>query len=266
MVAFPTFDESIEDLMRFSDTAMYHAKENGRNCYAFYNEAMSMAVENQHNLTSELHNALKRDEFTLHYQPIVNRQGSVIGYEALLRWEHPERGLVPPSDFISDLEVSGMIVPVSEWVLTRSAEQIKMWKQEGFWREGWYVSVNISPRQFYNKEMTSFIKRLALSEGVKPQDFCLEITETVAIENVQFAVSRLAKLREIGLKIALDDFGTGYSSLCYLKELPIDIVKIDRSFVSELGEAGKGSAIVEAVCSISQAYNLMVIAEGIENL
>ena len=171
---------------------------------------------------------------------------------------------MPPIEFIPSLEVSGMIVPVSNWLLAECSRQIVKWKNEGFWQEGWYTSINISPLQFYQPDMTPVLEKTITEAGAELTDVCLEITETVAVENIDFAVSRLKSIRELGIQIALDDFGTGYSSLSYLKDLPIDIVKIDRSFIQELGSGNKSQPIVEAVASIAKTYQLRVIAEGIE--
>ncbi|MGH1462680.1 MAG: putative bifunctional diguanylate cyclase/phosphodiesterase [Neptuniibacter sp.] len=264
IVIFPIVNASIEDLLRFADTAMYHAKENGRNCFAFYHEAMSQAVEKQRNLENQLHHALVNEEFKVHYQPLVSIEGEICGFEALIRWQHPEKGLISPAEFIPSLEVSGMIVPVSDWLITHCCEQIVAWRNSDFWQEGWYLSINISPQQFYQEDMIPALKKRVEETGTKLTDICLEITENVAVESVEFTVLRLQNLRENGLKIALDDFGTGYSSLSYLKELPIDIVKIDCSFVKELGSDHKSESVVAAVCSIAKAYNLRVTAEGVE--
>ncbi|WP_415892280.1 putative bifunctional diguanylate cyclase/phosphodiesterase [Neptuniibacter sp. PT8_73] len=264
IVLYPLADKGIDDLMRFADTAMYHAKESGRNGYAFYHHTMTTAVEKQQNMENQLHCALEREEFRVHYQPLVDVSGEVFGFEALIRWQHPERGLVPPIEFIPSLEVSGMIVPVSNWLIGECSRQIVEWKKSGFWRDGWYLSINISPLQFYQADMIPALKEAITQAGADVKNICLEITETVAVENIEFAVSRLQKIRDLGIKIALDDFGTGYSSLSYLKDLPIDIVKIDRSFVQELGDNSKSQCIVEAVINIAKAYNLRVIAEGVE--
>jgi len=264
VVIFPIVGQSIDDLMRFADTAMYHAKENGRNGYAFYHRSMSMAVEKQQNMENELHRALAQEEFRIHYQPLVNVTGAVVGFEALIRWQHPEKGLLLPVEFIPSLEVSGMIVPVSNWLLAKCSHQIAEWKTAGFWQDGWYLSINISPLQFYQADMIHTLQQAILDGGAELTDICLEITETVAVENIEFAKSRLQSIRELGVIIALDDFGTGYSSLGYLKDLPINIVKIDRSFIQELGAQNNSRSIVEAVASIAQAYDLKVIAEGVE--
>lgn len=264
VVVFPIANKSIDDLMRFADTAMYHAKENGRNSYAFYHQAMSLAVEKQQDMENQLHRALEKEEFCIHYQPLVTVKGDIIGFEALIRWQHPEHGLMPPIEFIPSLEISGMIVPVSNWLLGECSRQIVRWKEQGFWQEGWYTSINISPLQFYQPDMIPVLEKTITEAGAELTDVCLEITETVAVENIGFAVSRLNRIRELGIQIALDDFGTGYSSLSYLKDLPIDIVKIDRSFIQELGSGNKSQPIVEAVASIAKTYQLRVIAEGIE--
>lgn len=264
VVVFPLANATMEDLLRFADTAMYHAKENGRNGYAFYHEAMSLAVEKQRTLENQLHHALVNEDFRVHYQPLVNIEGDICGFEALIRWQDPERGLIPPAEFIPTLETSGMIVPVSDWLVSHCSQQIVTWRESGFWQEGWYMSINISPQQFYQEDMISVLKSRVEETGTSLKDICLEITETVAVESIEFTLHRLEQLKAFGVKVALDDFGTGYSSLSYLNELPIDIVKIDRSFVKELGEDPKSESMVAAVCSIAKAHNLKVIAEGVE--
>lgn len=264
VVVFPIIDKGIDDLMRFADTAMYHAKGNGRNGYAFYHQDMTLAVEKQQDMENQLHRALENEEFCVHFQPLVEVDGKVNSFEALLRWMHPEKGLMPPAEFIPNLEVSGKIVPVSIWLLGKCSRQIQEWKKAGFWQEDWYVSVNISPLQFYQADMIPAVEKAIVDAGGELKDICFEITETVAVENIEFAVSRLEQIRAKGIAISLDDFGTGYSSLSYLKDLPIDIVKIDRSFVQELGSQTKSQPIIEAVTAIAKAYDLKVVAEGIE--
>ncbi|WP_286239559.1 EAL domain-containing protein [Neptuniibacter halophilus] len=265
VVLFPMVEKGVDDLMRFADTAMYHAKENGRNCFAFYHQAMSRAVEEQRSMENQLHQALQRQEFCVHYQPLIDSQHQICGFEALIRWQHPERGIVSPSEFIPSLEVSGKIIEVSNWLLGECGHQIQRWKTSGYWQPHWHVAVNICPLQFYQSDMISTLERVITESGAGLEDFCLEITESVAVENIEFAISRLEMIRELGISIALDDFGTGYSSLSYLKDLPIDIVKIDRSFISELGTQSKSQSIIEAVTQIARAYELTVVAEGIES-
>ncbi|MCP4595227.1 bifunctional diguanylate cyclase/phosphodiesterase [Neptuniibacter sp.] len=264
VVIFPMAEKSIDDLMRFADTAMYHAKENGRNGFAFYHQAMSLAVEKQRNMEIQLHHALQNEEFKVHYQPLVDLNGHICGFEALIRWQHPTKGTISPVEFIPSLEISGLIIPVSDWLIDHCCHQIVKWREDGFWQEGWYLSINISPQQFYQENMMLSLQRRVDKYGIALSDLCLEITETVAVENIEFAVNRLEKLRSLGATIALDDFGTGYSSLSYLKDLPIDIVKIDRAFVQELGTKSKAESIVEAVALIAKAYDLKIVAEGIE--
>lgn len=263
-VFFPTEEKNVDDLMRFADTAMYHAKENGRNGYAFYHHSMSSTVEKQQQMEHQLMQALEREEFQVYFQPLVGHNGKVKGFESLLRWQHPSKGLILPSDFIPALEASGLIVPVSYWVLKQCGEQIVEWKKQNIWNSNWAVSVNISPLQFYQTDMVTALKQAIESSGADYTDICLEITETIAVENIEFAVKRLNKIHDLGMKIALDDFGTGYSSLSYLRDLPVDSVKIDRSFIQDITEGNRSKSIVEAVNAIARAYDLLVVAEGIE--
>lgn len=262
VVVFPILDKSVEDLMRYADTAMYRAKDQGRKGYVFFHEDMSLAVEKRQDLENQLHDALELEQFELFYQPQVDKTGQIHAFEALIRWRHPERGLVSPGEFIPSLEGSGLIVPVSEWIIRECCQQIRTWRAEDFWQEGWYISLNISPLQFYQVDFIPHLQYAAGQSGIELSDLCVEVTETVAIENVDFAASRLEKLRSLGVSVSLDDFGTGYSSLSYLKALPINIVKIDRSFVIDMDH--KNQSIIRAVADIAEAFELHIVAEGVE--
>ena len=265
IVLFPIADESKDDLLRFADTAMYKAKEKGRNQSVIYHPAMSEAVERRHELETELHQALEEEQFQIYYQPQVNAKGLIYGFEALIRWYHPERGTISPEQFIPVLEAGGLILPISEWVIAQSCKQVAQWKEQGFWRDGWHIAINVSPTQFYQE---SFVKLLQLSVAksrIEFKDVCVEVTEHVAVDDMEFTSKRLEAIRNLGMLVALDDFGTGFSSMSYLKDLPIDILKLDRTFIADLENNPKDRLVMQAITDIAAILDLTVMAEGIES-
>ncbi len=264
IVLFPMYEESQDDLLRYADTAMYQAKAQGRNQAVFYQQDMSLVVEQRHTLENELHRALEQQQFVMYYQPQVDQDGHIFGFEALIRWIHPQRGLVPPDEFIPILEASGLILPVSEWIVEHCCEQVALWLAQGFWQPHWHVAINISPMQFYQDNFITLLQQVITRNSIEFRHICIEITETVAIDNIAFTASRLQEIRNLGFAVALDDFGTGYSSLSYLKDLPMDILKIDRSFIKDLEENQKDRAILQAITGVAQALSLLVVAEGVE--
>ncbi|HXH40353.1 MAG TPA: EAL domain-containing protein, partial [Thermoanaerobaculia bacterium] len=251
-----------ETLLKRADGAMYRAKEAGRNNFQF---ATSMAME----ITSErlviersLHHAFEREEFVVHYQPMTNLlTGNVVGAEALIRWNHPERGLMPPDDFIPIAEECGLILPIGEWVLRTAVKQMKGWHAEhGPLR----VAVNLSARQFQQRDLTTMIERILSDNDYPPELLDVEITESTAMQNADVSLAVMKRLKQMGVRISIDDFGTGYSSLSYLKRFPIDTVKIDQNFVRDLTDVSNDGAIITAVISMARALNLRVVAEGVE--
>ncbi|MBL4900081.1 MAG: EAL domain-containing protein [Colwellia sp.] len=264
IVIFPTNGESVADLMRYADTAMYQAKGNGRKQAVFYEASMSALVEYRQNMESQLYQALREQQFVVHFQPQVDKFGTIYGFEALIRWQHPERGLVSPNEFIPILESSGLIIPVSDWLIDYCCQQILDWQQSYFWQESWHIAINISPLQFYQKQFVDTLAEKISTTRLTGSCICIEITETVAIKNVTFTAARLAEIKALGISVALDDFGTGYSSLSYLKDLPIDILKIDRSFINDLGHKNKDKSIVEAIIAMAKVLEITVICEGVE--
>jgi len=264
MVLFPTAGESVSDLMRYADTAMYEAKGNGRKQAVFYDASMSAVVEHRQTMENQLYQALQEQRFEVHFQPQVNKSGAIYGFEALIRWHHPQRGLVAPGEFIPILESCGLIIPVSDWLVDHCCQQILAWQQSGFWQDSWHVAINVSPLQFYQEQFVKTLANKLNDTAIDGRCICIEITETVAIENVEFTSARLAEIKALGMSVALDDFGTGYSSLSYLKDLPIDILKIDQSFISELGQEDKNQSIVEAIIAMAKVLELTVICEGVE--
>ncbi|MBA6414234.1 EAL domain-containing protein [Parahaliea sp. F7430] len=259
---FPQDGSTPDSLIRNADTAMYAAKSEGRACYRFYNETMNSKAVEQLKLEEELRHALKSDELELHYQPQVSKiTGTAVGIEALVRWNHPRLGAVPPGDFIPLAERTGQIIELGEWVIKEVARHCKDWKTQGF--DDFVVSVNISPVQFKQAQLAERIASIIKQTGLTPERLELELTESAIMTDAQTNITKLQQLKSIGLSLAVDDFGTGYSSLSYLKRFPIDTLKIDQSFVADL-DSLDGAAIVDAILALSKSLKLKVIAEGIE--
>lgn len=266
MMMFPFEGNDAESLLRFADTAMYEAKNLGRKQAVFYQKGMSRRVEYRHKMEMELHDALQDEQFAIFFQPQVNVSGDIVGFEALLRWFHPDAGLVSPAEFIPLLESIGLIVDVSEWIVDQVCLQINNWQQSGLWLDDWKVCINISTEHFYQDNFLSLFENALLDHNLEAKNLCVEITESVAIKSVDFAISRLRALRDMGISVALDDFGTGYSSLSYLKDLPINVLKIDRAFVLELETREIDKVILRAIMDLAAAIELTVVVEGVETL
>jgi diguanylate cyclase (GGDEF)-like protein len=262
---FPGAGENAQALISNADAAMLKAKEAGRNAFKFYTAEMNERAMEQLLMERDLRRALDRKEFLLHYQPKLDlKTGLVSGLEALIRWHRPDVGLIPPVQFIPILENTGLIVPVGEWVIVAACVQLREWIDDGV--RVVPVAVNLSAKQFLHHDICQSIQRGLLLHGIPPQLLEIEITETAALKDVQKAAAILRELRSLGLKIAIDDFGTGYSSLGYLKNLPVDALKLDRSFVSGLPEDQESIAIARAVIGVAHSMDLRVVAEGVETL
>ena len=260
---YPRDDVVGERLVKSADTAMYRAKELGRNRYAFFAPEMNERVESQMQMEAALRRALRNDEFVLHFQPRVSAaSGRVTGAEALLRWRHPEWGLVEPARFVPLLEETGMVVPVGAWVLAEACRQAKAWQVAGL--PPLRVSVNLSSRQFRSETLFDSVTEALRASHLAPQLLELELTESLLVENVEHAMGVMGKLKAIGAAISIDDFGTGYSSLVYLKRFPIDSLKIDRSFVRDIATSPKDAAIVKAISVLARSLGIGLIAEGVE--
>jgi diguanylate cyclase (GGDEF)-like protein len=260
---FPADGSDSQSLIKAADVAMYRAKETGRNNYQFYLPSMNIHTLERLELESDLRRALERGEFLLHYQPKVEvASGLITGVEALLRWKHPLRGLVPPLDFIPLAEETGLIVPIGEWVLATACARNKAWQGRGLPKLS--VAVNLSARQFADTMLLANLTRIIHDSGLDPSLLELEITESVVMSNAECAVSVLEKLKSTGVQIAIDDFGTGYSSLAYLKRFPIDILKIDRSFIRDIPADSGDMKITRAIIAMAHSLRLKVVAEGVE--
>ena len=260
---FPQDGDDAETLMKKADLAMYRAKDMGRNTFQFYQPEMNASAGARLNLERRLRRALRDNEFLLHYQPQVDiRSGQIVGTEALVRWRDPEVGLVPPSSFIPVAEESGLIGPLTEWVLREACRQNKGWQDEGL--PPTRVSVNLSARVFQQRDIATLVMQVLAETGLEPKYLELELTESTIMRNAEEAVSMLNELHALGIGLAIDDFGTGYSSLSYLKRFPVDRLKIDRSFVSDIGVSGDDETITSAIIALAHSLKLQVIAEGVE--
>ena len=263
IAVYPDDGLDAETLLKNADNAMYRAKADGRNTYQMSTEELSRSMQERLTLESGLHQAIERNEFEVYYQPQIDITNmKIVGMEALLRWRHPDRGMMTPGSFMSVAEERGFIVPIGDWVLRTACMQAKLFREAGF--PSFRVAVNISARQFREAGLVESIENALKQTGLDGQSLELEITESVAMENVDMTLQQLTRLRRTGISIAIDDFGMGHSSLSYLKRFPIDALKIDRNFVEELPERVEDAAIVRSVIELAQGLNLRVVAEGVE--
>lgn len=260
---YPADSEDLQSLLKNADVAMYRAKELGKNNFQFYSAQMNIHTLERLALESSLRGALERNEFVLHYQPKVDiRSGRIIGMEALVRWQHPTKGLIPPMQFIPLAEETGLIVPIGEWVLRTACARNKSWQEQGL--PPLCIAVNLSARQFTYENLLKDVARVLNETGLDAAFLELEITESMVMHDPEHAIELLNKLKTMGISISIDDFGTGYSSLSYLKRFPIDSVKIDRSFIKDLPLDGDDAAITQAIIAMAHGLKLKVIAEGAE--
>lgn len=260
---YPQDGDTFGTLLKNSDTAMYKAKELGRQTFQFYEHEMSLKAMRRLDLENQIRLALKNEQFLVYYQPKVNLvTGQVQGMEALVRWQHPEKGLIAPNDFIPIAEETGLIIQIDEWVMHTACQQFKVWKAAGYSIDN--LSVNISVRHFKEGGLLKHCKKVIETTGVSPEYIEIELTESALVDNNKNAKEILDEIHEMGIHIALDDFGTGYASMSYLKEFPFDTVKLDRSFVQGVPDDREDTAIVKAMIQLAQALNLNVVAEGVE--
>ena len=252
-------------LIKNADTAMYQAKENGRQCYRFFKPAMHIRAVERQSIEESLRRALKGQEFELHYQPKVNlKTRAIVGAEALIRWNHPTRGRISPAEFIPVAEDSGLIVPIGAWVLREACEQARKWADEGL--PPLTIAVNVSAMELADDGFPDRVFKTLQETGMPPSNLELELTESVLMKRADSAVSILQTLRNKGIRVSIDDFGTGYSSLSYLRKFPVDALKIDQSFTRQISSDGEDTVIVKAVIGMAHSLNLRVIAEGVETI
>ena len=262
-IAIPQDDDhDVDALLRNADTSMYTVKRAGKASYTFFEEAMHERVVQQLQLDAELRHAVDRNEFVIHYQPVMHLGTErILEVEALLRWQHPTRGLLGPGEFIDRVEDNGLIVPIGRWVLQEACRQLRRWDHN---HEQIGMSVNISPRQLQDETFPADLRQAADAAGIDPHRLTLEITETALMQDTEATIHLLAQCKLLGAQVALDDFGTGYSSLSYLRRFPVDVVKIDRSFVEDVGIGPEESALPDAIIALCQAFRIQTVAEGIE--
>jgi diguanylate cyclase (GGDEF)-like protein/PAS domain S-box-containing protein len=260
---YPNDGQDAEGLMNRADNAMYEAKEHGRNNYQFFRHEMHARLAERQSLEADLRCALGRNEFLLHYQPKLNLQtGEITGVEALIRWLHPQRGIIYPAQFVSIAEECGLIVPIGQWVVLEACKQAQAWRDSGLGVVP--VSVNVSAAEFGAKDFLSGVRAVLIATGVEPQHLELELTESVLMRDAEAAVVTLAKLKAMGVQLAIDDFGTGYSSFTYLRRFPSDALKLHQSFVQEITADPADAAIVSAMINLGRSLKQRVVAEGVE--
>lgn len=260
---YPGNGHTQQDLLMNADAAMYHAKSAGKNGYSFFDASMNTNARNQLQLLQDLRLALKHGQFCLHYQPKFNAiDGQPVGAEALVRWNHPEHGLLMPDKFIGLAEKTGLIIAIGEWVLNEACRQMRVWYDMGY--TDWRIAVNLSALQFCHTGLVSTVASALTLHGLPANSLTLEITETTAMSDADASMTVLQQLSDMGVDLSIDDFGTGYSSLMYLKRLPANELKIDRGFVRDLENDSDDAAIVSAIVALGQALNLRIVAEGVE--
>ncbi len=263
ITVYPDDGEDRDTLIQYADVAMNEAKAGGKNKYRFFDHNIRERVASWMEKEKDLRYAILREEFLVYYQPVLDvASGRIHGAEALVRWNHPTKGVLSPSYFIEIAEETGQIVPIGQWVMETVLKHYKTWSSKS--DRNLLVSVNLSPAQFKRQDLHEWIKELIMKYDMKPEALQIEITETVVMENLQHSIEMLEKIRKLGVKVALDDFGTGYSSLNYLRTLPLDILKIDKSFIHHLGKDRKEASIVSQIINMAHELNLTVTAEGVE--
>jgi len=264
IAVYPGDGNDARALLKNADTAMYRAKESGRHCFQFYKPEMSVSAMERLDLENSLKAAFENDEFLIHYQPVIDiHKNEVVGVEALLRWQHPEKGMIQPTDFVKVVEDCGLIVALGEWMIHSVCKQIKLWQDAGLEKQN--VSINLSPRQFKEQDLVTLFTQAMAENGLDGGSLSVEVTERTLIDNIGEVEATLKKLRAMGLRILLDDFGTGYASLAYLKEFPVDVVKIDEAFIAGIPDNQDDSAIVDAIAGLTRGLKLALHAEGVEN-
>ena len=253
----------LRELLKQADIALYQAKNSGRNTLRFFDQQMQETINARVALENELNKALEKQQFQLHYQIQVNDAYRPLGAETLIRWNHPERGLIPPDQFIPLAEETGLILPIGLWVLDTACAQLAAWQRDALTRD-LVLAVNVSARQFHQADFVSQVQSVLQRHAIKPKLLKLELTESLLLNDIEDIITKMKALNEIGCQLSLDDFGTGYSSLQYLKRLPLDQLKIDQSFVRDIASDDSDKAIVRTIIAMAHSLKLNVIAEGVE--
>jgi diguanylate cyclase (GGDEF)-like protein len=258
-------DDAPQHLLRSADLAMYRAKEHGRSRFEVFDPAMHTAAMERLRMEMDLRRAIERDQLLLHYQPVFSLStGGVVAVEALIRWQHPDRGLIPPLEFIPVAERTGLIGDIGRWVIARACQQLKNWERDFGYAAPQSVWINVSPKQFAQRDLADQVGELFMSMNFEPRRIKFEITESIMLEDIELAMRTLGELRRLGVQVFMDDFGTGYSSLTYLGRLPLDGIKVDRSFVSQMGTDMRQAQLVGTIITLIRNLGLEPIAEGVE--
>lgn len=260
---FPEHGYQAQDLIQQADTAMYRSKDKGKNTVSFYDTSMQETADRRLETEKELRLAIAQNQLTLHYQPQVDTEGRMIGVEALIRWHHPEKGLIAPSEFIPIAEETNLITRIGAWVIRTACQQMKSWEANGLNLE--HVAINVSSRQFRQNDFVETVQAIIADIGVNPGKLMLELTENVLIDDIQDTVAKMLALKNVGLTFSIDDFGTGYSSLIYLKQLPLSQLKIDKNFIRDISSDANDEIIVETIIAMAHQLKIQVIAEGVES-
>ena len=260
---FRGHQNNLDEVLKQADLAMYHAKASGRNMVCFFDPVMQKTMEQRAELEKDLCASLHLHQLRLYYQMQVDDTGRIVGAEALIRWQHPQRGMVSPAQFIPLAEEIGMILPIGDWVIKQACAQLKIWEIDPV-MSNIRVSVNVSPRQLSHSYFVEQVKEAIEKTGIRPSQLKLELTESFILKDIQDAIEKMQELRGIGIRFALDDFGTGYSSLSHLKRLPLEQLKIDQSFVRDIARDRSSSVMVRTIISIASNFALDVVAEGVE--
>jgi diguanylate cyclase (GGDEF)-like protein/PAS domain S-box-containing protein len=260
---FINYRQELDELLKQADTAMYEAKKSGRNTLRFFDPAMQEELEVRAQLEGGLREALRKQQFRLYYQMQVDHGGRIIGAEVLLRWIHPERGLVSPLQFIPLAEETGLIIPIGQWVLEQACLQLKTWEADPHTRE-LQLAVNVSERQFRQQDFVEQVQGILDRTGIDPSRLKLELTESIVLDDVADTIAKMQALRQLGVSFSMDDFGTGYSSLAYLTQLPLNQLKIDKSFVQHIGSKASDATIIQTIIGMAENLGMEVIAEGVE--
>jgi predicted signal transduction protein with EAL and GGDEF domain len=258
IAVYPQDGRDATTLLGNADAALYRAKAEGRGTFRFFKADMDMALRERHALQHELSRALDRGELALHYQPQAKVGGGIIGFEALVRWHHPTRGMISPATFIPIAEQGGLIVAIGEWILREACREAASWPRP------LCIAVNLSPLQFLQDDLVQLVHQVLLDTGLSPERLQIEITEGVLLADSARPISMLRRLKALGVKIVMDDFGTGYSSLAYLQSFPFDKIKIERSFLANVERNHQSAAIVRAIIGLGRSLGLTVVAEGVE--
>lgn len=258
-------NQQVNDLIRDADIAMYQAKEKGKGCYEVFDTEMRQQIMEYSQLENELRIAIAENQLVVYYQPIISlTEKETTGFEALVRWLHPEKGLISPAKFIPIAEETGLIIDIDLWVLQEACQQLKIWQEQRIYSSSLTVSVNLSSKHFVQPDCVQKIEEILEKVNIEPNCIKLEITESILIENAPSAAKIISELRGLEIAVSLDDFGTGYSSLSYLQKFPLDVLKIDRCFVRNLHQNPKNATIAKALIEIAHQLNLKVVAEGVE--